>query len=447
VSVKKFRNLTCRGTVILLVLVTAAVLSASLPLTKATDELASSANCPGHAGETYLLAGGLNGTWFRTTQWPKLSQIYLSSHSITKLTVTPQPGDVWSGAWNGSQWLISGAGGANTDPRTSDPFIYLYDGCKQIVAGTQYLWDPQASWHDGDIFASSYNGTQWLVSGLGDGILPGTLYRSNHMALGTFDGYNFTDLSGNVPNQKDYILYANAWTGEYWLVGGGYRTRGVLFTYDGHKITNVSNKLKSAVPDFGSVQRIAWNGDYWLVGGIGFLAKYDGKNFTNLTPLLNDVLAARYALSTACCNAVSALAWNGETWMIGGGAPIAVLGQSTAWLATYNATGFADISNTLPTYISNPTHNSSILAISYTSSSWILGGYANGRGILLSYANGATTDMSNLVGDDMSTVNFVGVGSNPSASIPEYAYPSLIAAGSVLLALVVFRRKPAHAKA
>jgi len=47
----------------------------------------------------------------------------------------------------------------------------------------------------------------------------------------------------------------------------------------------------------------------------------------------------------------------------------------------------------------------------------------------------------------MSTVNFVGVGSNPSASIPEYAYPSLIAAGSVLLALVVFRRKPAHAKA
>jgi hypothetical protein len=221
----------------------------------------------------------------------------------------------------------------------------------------------------------------------------------------------------------------------------------VLFTYDGHKITNVSNKLKSAVPNFGSVQRIAWNGDYWLVGGIGFLAKYDGKNFTNLTPLLNDVLAARYALSTACCNAVSALAWNGETWMIGGGAPIAVLGQSTAWLATYNVTGFADISNTLPTYISTPTHNSSILAISYTSSSWILGGYANGRGILLSYANGATTDMSNLVGDDMSTVNFVGVGSNPSASIPEYAHPSLIAAGSVILALVVFRRKPTHAKA
>jgi hypothetical protein len=433
--------------VILLVLVTAAVLSASLPLTEATDELANSANCPGHAGETYLLAGGLNGTWFRTAQWAKLSQIYLSSHFVTKLTVNPQPGDLWSGAWNGSQWLISGAGGAITGTNTSDPFIYLYDGCNHIVAGTQYLWGPQASWHGGDVFASSYNGSQWLLSGLGSDYLPGHQSRTNHMALGTFDGYNFTDLSGNVPNQRDYILYANAWNGEYWLVGGGYRTRGVLFTYDGHKITNVSNELKSAVPDSGSVQRIAWNGDYWLVGGIDFLAKYDGKTFTDLTPLLNDVLEARYALSTACCNAVSALAWNGETWIIGGGAPIAVLGQNTAWLATYNATGFADISITLPTYISNPTHNSSILAISYTSSSWILGGYANGRGILLSYANGATTDMTNLVGDDMSTVNFVGVGSNPPASITEYALPSLIAAGSVILALVVFRRKPAHAKA
>lgn len=436
----KFRNLTCRGTVILLVLVTAAVLSASLPLAKATDELAGSVNCPGHAGETYVLAGGLNGTWFRTTQWPKLSQIYLSSRSITKLTVTPQPGDVWSGAWNGSQWLISGAGGANTDPRTSDPFIYLYDGCNHIVAGTQYLWGPQASWHGGDVFASSYNGREWLLTGLGSDVLPGKNYRTNHMALGTFDGYDFTDLSGNVPNEPDYILYANAWNGQYWLVGGGYKGLGVLFAFDGHNIKNLSDQLASAVQYFGAVQRIAWNGDYWLVGGIEFLAKYDGETLTDLTPALNSVLSARYGLSTACCNAVNALAWNGETWMIGGGASIAVLGQSTAWLATYNATGFADISHTLPTYISRPTHNSSILAISYTSSSWILGGYANGRGILLSYANGATTDMSNLVGDEMSTVNFVGVGRNPPASIAEYAYPSLIAAGTVILALVVFRK-------
>lgn len=426
----------------------AAISSAWLPLTKATDELASSANCPGHAGETYVLAGGLNGTWFRTAQWAKLSQIYLSSHSMTKLTVTSQPSDLWSGAWNGSQWLISGAGGQIPGTNASDPFIYLYDGCNRIVAGTQHLWGPQASWHGGDVFASSYNGSQWLLSGLGSDYLPGRSYRSNHMALGTFDGYNFIDLSGNVPNQQDYILYANAWNGEYWLVGGGYRTRGVLFTYDGHKITDVSNLLKSAVPYFGSVQRIVWNGNYWLVGGRGFLAKYDGKNFTDLTPLLNGVLEARYALGTGCCNAVSALAWNGETWMIGGGAPIAVLGQSKAWLATYNGAGFADMSKTLPTYISNPTHNSSILAISYTSSSWVLGGYANGHGILLSYANGATTDMSNLVGADMSTVNFVGVGSDPSVSvslsIAEYALPSLIAAGSVILALVVFRRKSAQ---
>ena len=420
----------------------AAVLSASLPLTSATPELATSTNCLRHAGETYLLAGGLNGTWFRTAQWAKLSQIYIPSHAVTKLTVTPQPSDLWSGAWNGSQWLISGAGGAITGTNTSDPFIYLYDGCNRIVAGTQYLWGPQASWHGGDVFASSYNGSQWLLSGLGSDYLPGHKSRTNHMALGTFDGYNFIDLSGNVPNQQDYILYANAWNGKYWLVGGGYRTRGVLFTYDGHNITNVSKQLESAQPDFGSVQRIVWNGDYWLVGGIGFLVKYDGKKFTDLTPELNEVLDTRYALSTSCCNAVSALAWNGEVWMIGGGAPIAVLGKSTAWLATYNGTGFADLSNSLPTYISNPTSNSSILAVSYTPSSWVLGGYANGRGILISYTNGVTTDISNLVGGDMSTVNFVGVGTDQSASISEYALPSFIATGSLILALVVFRRRP-----
>jgi hypothetical protein len=431
--------------VVILVLVVSAFPFLVLPAS-AKSQLGTPTECSDHSGEIYLLVGGLNGTWFRTTQWPKLFQIYLSSRSVTKLTVTTQPGDVWSGEWNGSQWLISGAGGAVPGTNISDPFIYLYDGCEQIVAGTQYLWDPQVSWHGGDVFASSYNGSHWLLSGLGSDSFPGQSYRTNHMALGTFDGYNFTDLSANVPNQQDFILYANAWNGHYWLVGGGYTRTGALYAYSGHSITDLSHQLKLAVPSAQSVQQIVWNGKYWLIGGIGFLARYDGKVFTDLTTELNSTVDSRHFLRNSCCNAVSALAWNGATWLIGGGSPIAVLGHSSAWLTTYDGSEFTDLSNALPAYVSNPTYNSSILTISHTTSSWILGGYANGRGILLSYANGIATDMSYLVRDEMSTVDFVGVGTQPSASIPEYSHPPIISAVALLLAFVVLRRRKAHAQ-
>jgi hypothetical protein len=426
----------------LVVLVMLAAPFVSVTPASAQSQLGSPPDCRGHHGEKYLLVGGENGTWFRTTQWPKLFQIYLPSKVVTKLTVTPQPGDIWSGGWNGSQWLISGAGGGVAGTNTSDPFIYLYDGCEHIVAGTQYLWGPQASWHGGDVFASSYNGSHWLLSGLGSDMLPGNGIPTNHMALGTFDGYKFTDFSGNVPNQQQSILYANSWNGHYWLVGGGFVRTGVLFAFGGHDLTDLSVKFASAVSSLGSVQSIVWNGNYWLVGGVGFLVKYDGKTFMNLTPELNDVLSGQHALGT-CCNAVNALAWDGMEWMIGGGLPIAILGQRRAWLATYNGAEFTDISPKLPYYISNPTYNSSILRVSYSPSSWIIGGYANGRGILLSYAGGFTTDMSYLVGGDMSTVNFVGAGSFQSKNIPEYPWPSIITTGSLILAFVQLRRKKA----
>ena len=366
-----------------------------------------------HANEPYLLVGGQNGTWFQTAQWPKLDQVNLSDNSsVTKLPLTPSQGSVWTGAWNGTQWLISGYGVDNhTGNQASNPFIYLYNGCAQFDAG-QYMWAQQGSWHGGDVFSASYNGSQWLLSGLGSDSLTTSDPPNNHMALGLFNGSNnFTDLSLSVPDQNDDILYANAWNGSYWLVGGGYGQDryGALFAYNGSSFIDLSPQLNSVIRNFDSVQAIGWNGDYWLIGGIGFLVKYDGRKIINLTPELNEAIGSRHSLNTTLNynNAVTSLAWNGTSWIIGGGAPLAITGLSSAWVATYSESEFHDITYMLPPYIANQT--SSILTVAYYGDDWVLGGYANGKGILLLLTKSTTTDLSHLV-SDMSSVNWVGAG-------------------------------------
>ena len=360
-------------------------------------------------GEPYILVGGQNGTWFRPDQRSKLYKVSISNRSVTQLMPTIGPSVVWAGGWNGSQWLISGFGASSSAADASNPFIYLYDGQNQILAGTQHLGEQQASWNGGDVFAASYDGDEWLVSGLGFGEIPGSLKPSNRMALGLFDGYNFTDLSSDVPDQWDAILFANAWNGQYWLVGGGWEgNEGVLFRYNGTNFTDLSAQLDTVVPQYDSVQAIGWNGDYWLVGGVGFLVKYDGLNFTDLTPELNAVITSRSPLHyDRCCNSVNALAWNGISWLIGGGAPLLAAQPLTAWLAAYDGNTFSDLSTLLPSNIVNPAQNSSILTIAYSDDSWFMGGYANDRGMLLSYANSTITNLSYLV-NSMSTVNWVG---------------------------------------
>jgi hypothetical protein len=368
-----------------------------------------------HSNEPYLLVGGQNGTWFQTEQWPKLDQIYLTDlSSVKQLALPPSQGAVWAGGWNGSQWLISGYGVDNdSGSQASNPFIYLYNGCNQLDAG-QYLWTQQGSWHGGDVFAVSNNGSKWLLSGLGSDSLTLDDAPNNHMSLALYNGSNnFTDLSLSVPDQQDAILYANAWNGKYWLVGGGYgATRyGVLFAYNETNLIDLSPQLNSVIPNFDSVQAIGWNGRYWLIGGVGFLVKYDGQNIIDLTPELNEAIGSRHIVNATLNrnNAVTAVAWNGNSWIIGGGAPLAITGPSTAWVATYNENEFHDITYKLPSYIANPTQTSTILTVTYYGDDWVLGGYANGKGVLLLITNSTTTDLSNLV-SNMSTVNWVGAG-------------------------------------
>jgi len=336
-----------------------------------------------------LFVGGQNGTWFEVGQYPLLYQVSLSSDSYTRLDPVVSGGTVWGGGYNGSQVLVSGWG---TDDHSFGPYVCLYDGVGVVARGSLDDYGNAASWSGGDVFSASYNGEEWLLSGLGSGVLPSYSSRSsNHMALATFTGSKFTDLSSDVPEQQDAILYTNAWNGQYWLVGGGYLSSGVLFTFDGNKIVDLTTRIQAAVRSFASVQALAWNGEYWLIGGIGFLAEYDGRNFTDLTQQLT------HSLSMSDFNAVNALAWNGDSWMIGGGGPIAQVTTGTAWIASYGTAGFVNLSSSLPSYVTGENAVSSILGITVANGTWILGGYSNDRGILLTYHAGRVTDYSHLV--------------------------------------------------
>ena len=368
----------------------------------------------------YILVGGQNGTWFKRGQAPRLYRILLSNLSVKRLTPVSSQGTVWGGGWNGSQWLISGWG-TNPGPHGSNPYIYLNDGLNQVVAGTLSQYDSESSWHGGDIFAASYGRNHWLLSGLGsDALPPSSKQPFNHMSLASFDGYHFRDLSTMVPNQKDAILYANAWNGQYWLVGGGFLQFRVLFAFDGVKVTDLTSQLADQVRGSGSVQSIGWNGKYWLIGGINFLAQFDGKHFFDLTPKLTRVLGGRFT--------VNAMAWDGHEWMLSGGSPVAQLHPSKAWITIYSSFGFSDLTRHLPAYLSN--ESSSILTIAYADPSWILGGYSDKHaGLLLSYQGGTFKDLSDLA-KDMSYVIWVGAGTltNRQQDFTNFTFTSLATA-------------------
>ena len=336
-----------------------------------------------------VFVGGQNGTWFQQGQFPRLSQLSLQNETYVQLHPVRSEGTVWGGGYNGSQLLVSGWG---SDDGSPGPYVWLYNGAQVVTEGSLDEYGQASTWSGGDVFAASYNGYEWLLSGLGSGVLP--TYSDdaiNHMGLGTFNGSVFTDLSSLVPEQQDAILYTNAWNGQYWLVGGGGPSdNGVLFTFDGKNVHDLTPLAENAIASFGSVQSIAWNGSYWLIGGVGFLAEFDGTTFTDLTQRLTSQLGTNNST-------VNAIAWNGQTWMLGGGTPIVQLTTGHAWIASYNSTSLVDLASALPSYMANETQTSSILSIAVSNGMWILGGYSGDQGVLLAYHGGFLTDDSNLV--------------------------------------------------
>jgi hypothetical protein len=353
---------------------------------------------------SYILVGGQNGSWFTNSQFPRLLQISLSNHSVRKLNPVEGQGTVWSGDSNGSDWLISGWG-SDDQSASPNPYLYVFNGMNSLSDNVEDA--AEAEWNGGDVFSISSNASEWFLSGMGSGLL-GTVSSgpSNHLSAGFFNGTAFTDLTTKLPEQMDGILYASAFGGNEWIVGGGYEGEGVLFSFNGTGFSDLTSKISASIPEFSSVQSIGWNGQYWLIGGTGFLAMYNNSVFTDLTPNLGNVLPLQVKLSQ---NSVNALNWNGSVWLMGGGVAIGISSfTSHAWLVSYDSKHFSDVSSALPSYVVNVDADSSVLSIvsSRSLDSWIIGGFVNNNGMLLRY-NGTTDDLSNLT-QDMSYVNWVG---------------------------------------
>ena len=325
------------------------------------------AQCPSYStlhSTDALIVGGQNGTWFRPLQAPRLFEITLSNAVVNRLATFPSEGTIWSGSNNGTEWLISGWG---NDPYGANPPIIIYDSSLSIIYSSKAP-NSTSSWFGGDIFASSYGKHEWLLAGMGSGNLTGII--GNHMTLATFHHSNFTDLSSKIPNNQLGILYANQWNGSLWMVGGGFRLDGELFTFDGVTIHNLAKQITKSVRTFAPVTSLGWNGSIWLIGGDGFLATYDGHRFTDMTSSLRKAVGAFYG--------VNGISWDSQNhkWLLAGGSTRADVRRSTAWIATVSSTGDTLNLSSLLSCALKPATSSSILSSSFDRGQWALGGYA-----------------------------------------------------------------------
>jgi hypothetical protein len=403
-----------------------------------TNEIVPTRVLQAKSAPSYIIAGGQEGAWFAQDQYPELYKISpgsigsrqeIPNFFAASLATISGEGTVWSGGFNGSNWLVTGWGSG----KYLNPYISLYNQTttsKTRLGNYPEIESAEQEWSGGDVFAVGWNGTDWLLTGMGSGeLLPGE-ETTNHMSMAVLSANGtFTDLSLQIPNQGDLILYANAWNGNgnYWLVGGGWygTDQGQLYVLSGDTITDITNQIASVVPTFNSIQSIAWNGQYFLIGGVGFLAEYNGSTFTDLTTQLNQALDPSHMFNDTTDNAVNTIAWMGTHWMLAGGTPIADyhgVPSQGAWVASLvqgseGATGsvsiFTDLTSVvIPSYILKNENASTILAMSCSVlSGCAIGGSDSSGGVLLWYDGVSSIDLSSTVNSNMSYVQWVDLSS------------------------------------
>jgi hypothetical protein len=368
----------------------------------------------------YILAGGQQGSWFTTQQYPELVSVSTTNFSVTSLDTTSGQGTIWTGGSNGSAWLATGWGIRDG----LDPYIDLFNNSalqKLALSNTQSVSSAELEWAGGDVFSASWNGSAWLLSGMGSGELYPGQGVSNHLSMALLlSNGTFIDLSKQVPNQQDGILYANSWDGSEWLVGGGWYgyNSGDLFLYSpSGAVTDLTSQISSAVPEFNSVQSIAWNGHYFLIGGIGFLASYDpyAGTFQDLTSDLSLVMGPN-SLSNGNVNSVNSISWTGSSWLVAGGFPIAFYGSEnqTAWVASVSQNAlsgmfYQDLTRyALPSYDLS-VDNSTILSAACSQVGCVLGGSSDSKGLLVWFDGSSPNDLSSMLHDQTTYIQWVGL--------------------------------------
>ncbi len=358
---------------------------------------------------SYILAGGQNGLWFTPSQYPELYKVSLSNDATgttVPLSTAPNLGTVWTGGWNGSNWLITGWG----DSEGLNPYFDVYDSHAQTqlyFSNYTQAGAAEEEWSGGDVFSTTWNGSTWLLTGMGSGVLDPGDGATNHysMAFLTSNG-TFIDLSQSIPQNQDGILYASAWNGVNWLVGGGFNNfnLGVLYIVspDGN-IVDITNLITEWVPNFNAVQSVAWNGTDWMIGGGNFLAEYNPSTGAvyDLTGALDLALSPNDSMSNYA-NSVNSIVWTGTTWIIAGGVPVGFMGPAdqTAWVASLDPQSgkFSDLtSHAIPSSILSESSMSGILSMACNDLGCVLGGFAGNSPVLVWYNGSSAIDLSSTI--------------------------------------------------
>jgi hypothetical protein len=221
-----------------------------------------------------------------------------------QLGATFHPGAIQGFGTNATTILYAGISVWNRPQELSWPELD-----RQLSGGAIENLTPQveASFHEGGVFGTVWNGSSWLISG------ESTWGNDSGGVLLSLEGGRWSNLTPLVrPYFRDGGVWAVGWNGSSWLLAGNSSGGSTLVSYRLGHLQDLTAVLPANRPG-GWIQLLVWNGSSWMVGGKGAFGLLQGGRYTDLrtgTPFAG--------------SGVFGADWNGTAWVVGGGPPAAI---------------------------------------------------------------------------------------------------------------------------
>lgn len=235
-----------------------------------------------------------------------------------------RPGVMLSGSSNTTTTFLGGIG---VYSQVSGFSLPVFAALTSSSAGPTVVNETsvvESYFFEGGVYAIAWNGSSWLIGGQRS---PGGADQGVLVAL---SGNAVTNLTGSIAN--DFAgggVWSVGWNGTSWLIGGNSSKTATLLGLSDGSFTDLSSRLVG----HGShpwVQMLAWNGDEWMVGGHGVFGLWTSTGYIDLFPT-----------SPFQKGGVYASAWNGTSWLVGGdGSELVWVRGDTATMATSLPPGF-----------------------------------------------------------------------------------------------------------
>jgi len=229
------------------------------------------------------------------------------------------PGVMLSGGSNATTTLLGGIGVYSQISGFSLPAfaaLSLGPGDPTVVNETSTV---ESYFFEGGVYAIAWNGSSWLIGGQRS---PGGV---DHGVLIALRGDTVTNLTGSIAN--DFAgggVWSIGWNGTSWLIGGNSSRSATLLSFNKGSFIDLTSRLVGHGPQ-PWVQMLAWNGNEWMVGGHGVFGLWTNMGYIDLFPT-----------SPFQTGGVYSSAWNGTAWLVGGDGRelVAVQGVTGTMVAT-----------------------------------------------------------------------------------------------------------------